>query len=301
MASASTARRKFAANLVRLHRDIGAARRPRRLPRPGSLRALEREYARQLLSVVTQVRDALKPLMAILPRLSESARRDLQRLDARRLDAGEGKRARELIEAAKKSLGTSLNTTKLEKIAEQFASKTQTFERVQLGKQVKSALGIDLFGSDAKLKTLVDGFVAENVALIKDIPAKMLSDVETTVTRGIASGKLTKDLAQDIDDRLGVGESRAKLIARDQIGKFYSKVTSARHQAMGVNKFVWRTMNDERVRDSHEVLEGEVFAYDNLPEPGLPGEEINCRCYQEPYFGDILEEVEQETEEEQDE
>lgn len=301
--AATSPRLQFAANLIRMHRDLGSSKKPKRLPRPGSTRAIEREYARELLMIVKLVRESLKPLIEALPKIVDSARAELNRADSLgiadyvlRMDAGEGKRARALIEAAKSRLGTALNTTKVEKLAEEFASKTQTFQRIQLGAQVKAALGVDLFSTDAKLRALAEGFVSENVALIKDIPAKILSDVEQTVTRGISSGKLTKDLADEIEDKFGFGESRAKLIARDQVNKFYSKVAASRHQSMGVNKFVWRTVGDERVRDSHEILEGEIFSYDDLPEPGLPGEEINCRCFQEPYFGDILDEVDEEEE-----
>ena len=59
--------------------------------------------------------------------------------------------------------------------------------------------------------------------------------------------------------------------------------------ATGVNKR-WRTMNDDRVRDSHQYLEGMVVPFDadfytydgdHAPFPGmfeLPENSINCRC-----------------------
>lgn len=49
------------------------------------------------------------------------------------------------------------------------------------------------------------------------------------------------------------------------------------------NYYVWRTRQDGKARDSHAEREGKVFAWDNPPEGGHPGEDYNCRCYTEPY------------------
>ena len=49
------------------------------------------------------------------------------------------------------------------------------------------------------------------------------------------------------------------------------------------NYYVWRTMQDEKVRPEHAEREGEVFCWDEEPEGGHPGEDYNCRCWAEPY------------------
>ncbi len=88
--------------------------------------------------------------------------------------------------------------------------------------------------------------------------------------------------------QFGFGERRSKLIARDQVGKLYGQLNASRQKDIGVEKFTWRTVGDERVRDEHEALDGEVFSYDDPPEEGLPGEEVLCRCSAEPLFSDLL-------------
>jgi len=49
---------------------------------------------------------------------------------------------------------------------------------------------------------------------------------------------------------------------------------------------------DERVRDSHADMEGQVCRFDDPPivdgEPANPGEPVQCRCYSDPYFEDLL-------------
>jgi hypothetical protein len=49
--------------------------------------------------------------------------------------------------------------------------------------------------------------------------------------------------------------------------------------------YIWRTAGDDKVRPSHAANEGERFAWDNPPDTGHPGEDINCRCVAEPYYG----------------
>ncbi len=48
-----------------------------------------------------------------------------------------------------------------------------------------------------------------------------------------------------------------------------------------VERYIWRTVGDERVRDGHAGREGQVFLWNNPPEGGHPGEDYNCRCWAE--------------------
>jgi SPP1 gp7 family putative phage head morphogenesis protein len=73
-------------------------------------------------------------------------------------------------------------------------------------------------------------------------------------------------------------------------------VNHARQRELGVERFVWRTMGDERVRDEHDELKGETFSYDDPPEidgePTLPGDDVQCRCYAEPVLDDLFDDEE---------
>lgn len=46
--------------------------------------------------------------------------------------------------------------------------------------------------------------------------------------------------------------------------------------------YVWRTAGDDKVRPSHAANDGHVFAWDDPPDTGHPGEEEGCRCWAEP-------------------
>lgn len=52
---------------------------------------------------------------------------------------------------------------------------------------------------------------------------------------------------------------------------------------------IWRTRDDEKVRSSHAANDGQVFAWDDPPPTGHPGEDYECRCTAEPYYPESAE------------
>lgn len=49
--------------------------------------------------------------------------------------------------------------------------------------------------------------------------------------------------------------------------------------------YIWSTQDDDKVRPSHAANEGRIFAWDNPPATGNPGDEPGCRCMAVPYYG----------------
>jgi SPP1 gp7 family putative phage head morphogenesis protein len=52
--------------------------------------------------------------------------------------------------------------------------------------------------------------------------------------------------------------------------------------------YIWRTAGDGKVRAAHAANEGRIFAWDNPPPTGHPGEDFNCRCTAEPFYGHVI-------------
>lgn len=317
----------------------GRHRRRGKLPRQGSWKLIAKEYGEQIARMVSRdvIRDAFRELLDELPELIASARRErsdaiydvcshitwiedpaervrtwiavrANKLASVRIDANEGKRARELIAKAKEKLRAGVSTRLIEDLAEKFAERTSTFQRLQLGRQVKAALGVDVMYGDKGLRTRFSNFASENVALIRNISDEVAIRVEKITTRALTSATPHGDLAETLNDEFGFGEKRAKLIARDQVGKLYGQINASRQQQLGVSRFRWRTVGDERVRgdpggkypdadSSHYDWDGEIFSYDDPPKdedgnPVLPGEPVLCRCWAEPVLEDILDDEE---------
>lgn len=274
------------------------------MPRVAHWKMIQHDYARRILHYVEQVKQILQPLLNELPSLISSANTERQfykTIDSvySRRDAGESQRIKAAIDRARQSLQSQISTSALERIAEEFANKTSDFNKVQLAKQVRAVLGVDVLPRDTGLASKMQTFVAENVAMIKSVPDDLINDIEKTIYRGLSKGILASDLAKQLTEEFDYSENRASLIARDQIGSFYGQLNAERQQSIGVKRFIWRTMHDERVRSEHADREeasdpaqgGTPYEYDDPPDGELPGEPINCRCYAEPVLSDILDEV----------
>jgi len=178
--------------------------------------------------------------------------------------------------------------------AKVYATRTSDFQREQLAKQFRAVMGIDIYRSEPWLAPKVAAFTQENVALIKSVATDHFAGLEKRLTRNLREGDRWESLAETIEERYGVAESRAKLIARDQVGKMYGELNQTRQEQLGVVAFVWRTMKDNRVREEHAGLDGKRFTWDEPPvidgEEVTPGSPINCRCFADPDFSSLTEE-----------
>lgn len=273
--------------------------RKRPLPRAQRPTLVSKGYAAALDAALYRARPAIDELVRDLPGLVESARL-ARRGDASpfRLDAGEGERLRRAIADANSRMQRALDPDDIAGLAERFAQDTSRFQRQQLARQVRAAFGVDAFLRDPTLRDRFDNFVAENVRLVRNIPTEFETSLSSMVSGAVTSARPHPALAADIERRFGVSRSRAQLIARDQVGKAYADLNHMRQRELGIAKFIWRTVGDERVRDGedgpqdHASLNGETYSYDDPPNtgtgPALPGDDVNCRCYAEPVFDGLL-------------
>lgn len=273
---------------------LAGVRARRRVPRQVHPDLLKNAYRRELVPfVVDRVHEAMAPfrreIEGILNGNPLAARHD-----GYRRDAGESNRIRTLIEQARARMRGSLLTGDLDRLAAEFATKTATFQRLQLLRQTRAALGVDVLIRDRRLAAQMEGFVANNVSLIRGLTEEFAIKVEKSAMQAVQAGRLYTDYAKTLRDQFDFPEERATLIARDQIGKFYGQCNATRQRELGINHYTWRTSEDERVRDLHDDLNGKVFSFDDPPESGTngerlnPGEPILCRCEAEPNFDDIL-------------
>lgn len=259
--------------------NVGGVRRGR-LPRAVPPSAIEREFTKELWALFDRIRPLFSEFEREFPQLLERAARE-------RKDADEGDRIRELIDEVERKLTDAITPTEVANIAEKFAGRINRHQREQLARQARAALGQDVFLHDQNVPTLVKGFVTENVSLIKNIPREVSSRIEKLATRAVQEGRLHKDVAKELEAEFGLPRERAKLIARDQVGKLYGQINKSRQKQLGIERFIWRTVNDRRVRSKHKALEGKMFEWDNPPKEGIPGQPIRCRCNAEPVFDDI--------------
>jgi SPP1 gp7 family putative phage head morphogenesis protein len=260
----------------------------RKPPRQEIPKNIEADYARSIIQLLEPSRAVLRELVDGLPALLDRAR--AARGDsADRTDASAIDELRAMIRRARVALDDAMNPQRLDDLARRYGEATSDHQRNQLKRQVQAVLRIDLVTADPKIPAMIDHFAHYNAQLITSLGDDSLKDVEKVVSRAFTTGQRAEDVAAEIADRYGITDRHARMIARDQIGTLNGQLAAARQQEIGVSRFTWRTVHDERVREEHALLDGEVFDYDSPPDEGLPGEPIMCRCSAEPVLTDILE------------
>jgi SPP1 gp7 family putative phage head morphogenesis protein len=135
----------------------------------------------------------------------------------------------------------------------------------------------------------------QNLSLIRSLGQDQIQQVGDILRPAQNQGLRWEDVADEIQTRLGVGESRARLIARDQTNKWNGAMQQQTQTDAGIASYKWVTANDQAVRgrpggvyakskENHWDLQGTIHRWDAPPTiPGTdvqshPGGRIQCRC-----------------------
>ncbi len=257
------------------------------IPRPLPPTGIATAYTTMLLALSRSM-DA-----AIMKVLAPSLRADSIRLDAP-ADGGHGfepEEIKRLIREMTRQLEHMTGAPALLKGLNQIAARTGQYSQEQWRQQLQKSLGIDL-SRDVHMAPLVAKFRKTNVALISSLADDKVSRVHRVLSDA-GPGTRVEEIQRRIVEQTGATESRAALIARDQVLKLNANVTQQQHEAAGITSYTWSTSRDERVRHpepgklggDHKDLEGHVFEYSKPPvvdtrtgRRANPGEDYQCRC-----------------------
>ena len=113
------------------------------------------------------------------------------------------------------------------------------------------------------------------------------------ISDGYREGKGINQVANDITKRFDqLADWEARRIARTEINTSHNQATRDQYKEDGVEYTQWIAANDDRTRDSHVDVDGEIIPIDGKYSNGLafPGdtsgpieEWINCRCSNAPF------------------
>jgi len=244
--------------------------------------AAERGYTAALLRIVRaiakDIRDELTPeRLAYMLRMAGTAPS---------LDHADQSDVATLIDTTEGQLLLKLDNEHLRNLTglvEQYFQMTARHGRRQLIRQIRRAISIDAMAPEPALDAMMDLWVKEGHRLITKMSEDQITDTMNIARRGIRAGDRPGLIAEKIRAKTGIAERKARLIARDQTNKLHGQMTKMRHEALGIESYIWRTSRDERVRPSHMIKEGVEFRWDDPPyDTGHPGEQIQCRCTSEP-------------------
>jgi SPP1 gp7 family putative phage head morphogenesis protein len=163
-----------------------------------------------------------------------------------------------------------------------IAKKANDVSLAQWKQQLQRTLGIQP-SEDLDLSLFVNQFRKRNTELIKSLADDKVERVHTVLVEDPSARVET--IAIRIIEQTGATESRAALIARDQVLKLNAEITEQRHRGIGIEEYEWSTSSDERVREGHADLDGKRFKYSAPPvvdrksgRKANPGMDFQCRC-----------------------
>lgn len=200
-------------------------------------------------------------------------------------------------------------TARAQQLSLEFGQSVAQFNRGQMRSMLRAAVGVDYTRAEPWLADEVRSWAAENARLITSIPEQSLTKIEGMAQRGVRSGASAQDIAREIRAEFDVTDARARLIARDQVSKLNGDLTRKRQEGLGIELYRWQSSRDERVRASHDALEGKLCRWDDptvySDDDGAtwrarssiggvelhPGEDFQCRCHGEPAIDKLLDDL----------
>lgn len=266
----------------------------RRAPKPRPPINAQVTYLRELRRVVGYAEQLIAE--RLFPRLADLLAQGVPRFE--HADAGDpGRKVNRVLDQISAAFFRKYDQERLTKLVRNTAAGVSDHNKKQLLQQLKKAIGIDLGDIAAQgLKPVIQAFTAENVALIKTLPQTMFDRIERQTLAAVRSGTRAKDLEKQIrSEAFGSTRTQTMRIARDQINKLNGDLNRVRQKQIGVEKYIWRTSGDERVREEHEERDGETFSWSEPagdpsdPADGaFPGDAIQCRCWAQPVLEDLF-------------
>ncbi len=206
------------------------------------------------------------------------------------------KRESEITEDASpsKELTDLLNSTMMKwkrkfsqqsvKLAKWFIGRSDSNTRRKLGKSLANATKNTVkFKTTKEVQDVLSSLISENVSLIKSIPEKFHTDLNTQVMQSVRAGRDLGSLTETLSNRYNVTKNRARIIARDQNNKATEDITRERNISLGIEEGIWMHRSGSKTpRKPHLKAHGKTF---NLKkgmyidgEWIFPGEKINCNC-----------------------
>ena len=240
--------------------------------------AIEREYAKDL---VRYVEAEMKIVESLLPEMVEAVWRNRLQKDSFNND-GLGDWLGSLVKKVENKIAKVLSPVKA---IEKTFTKVAKHVKEQFGGIFKSVFGAKpkaAKGEAVKLETMKNLWVNENLDLIKSVDRNVLDSVRRTLTEKVVAAAdkniLMSDLTAEIEHLTGVSRTRAALIGADQVGKLHGRLAQQKQMDAGIERYIWVTRGDRRVRPAHRVRHGVSYRWDSPPSGGHPGKAIRCRC-----------------------
>ncbi len=191
------------------------------------------------------------------------------------------------------------------KLVEPMQKQVNRHNKTRFTKTFKRIAGVDPLQFEPELSNFLEVAGDANVNKIVTQNSGYFDSIREMSNQALRKGASFQELADDIQTLTDTTETRANLIAIDQVQKLNADLEGQRQQNNGLQRYIWRTRKNARVRSKsnssgasdHMGLEGAIFDWSFPPitvlkgkranERNHPGQDINCKCWAEPVIEDL--------------
>lgn len=179
-------------------------------------------------------------------------------------------------------------------VAESFLRNQFKGTDVAMRQALKDAGWVVEFKMTPAMRDAFQASLAENVGLIKSIPARYFEQVEGIVMRSYSAGRDLGTMVKELKALYPKAADRAVLIARDQSNKSSAVVQRARQKELGITEAIWMHSHaGKEPRPTHVAMNGKRYKVDEgMWDPHaryvkgggwegawiFPGQLVGCRC-----------------------
>jgi uncharacterized protein with gpF-like domain len=181
-----------------------------------------------------------------------------------------------------------------------IADRTTHWNSRQWEKHVKFVLGKTFMSNASHKQEIKNAFIDKEVSKFNSIATGAIDIFKNASISAIKNNRLEPDL------NLKALKAQTEKGLTLSIASFNSELYRDEQLGLGIEEYIWRTMRDLKVRDSHRPLEGKICSWKDptifkYTQDGTwiskssiggvmlhVGEDYNCRCYPEANFLKLL-------------
>jgi len=187
-------------------------------------------------------------------------------------------------------------------VVRQFTETMSEIQRRILLTEILEQTGVlpDLYNLNEGVEQIVYEYEKNNLDFLPEtIAPEYGSRVRDRIMDAVRVGAGLIAIGALVNECYQIAQRRAENIAVDQTYEMYQVLCEVRQTNLGIDSFVWLTMEDNAVRPSHARLHGRVFSWaEGAKGAGKDGQDIwpgghapdegdwGCRCINMPYIED---------------
>jgi SPP1 gp7 family putative phage head morphogenesis protein len=145
-------------------------------------------------------------------------------------------------------------------------------------------LNIEVKLTDSHKKIIQEQWQKNLKLSIKDWADKDILQLREFIKTQVFAGGRASSMESIIKKGFERSQTKARFLARQETALLVSKLREVRYKDAGLEKYIWSTSDDVRVRPFHARLDGKTYLWESPPivdndgNRKHPGEDFNCRC-----------------------